>query len=215
MKKFISRFLAIALLVTMLPITALASTNEQMSDGFQNPWQFEFEDQLTEISRIDFVDRNGNPLMRSGLVAHEDIADMFLTSEIVYVDENGGRVVARHFTDAAGLRTARNVSGTKTHRVEISRTWATNQVQKRWASGSFTYNSSANTVTVSNAAGGVNDISGVTVSNKRTTTGSGTTFILGLGRAWREVSFTFDTTNAAGLKSSWSVRSRVHSNGNS
>ena len=207
-----------AMTIPSFGISAYANNGSVAIDsGFQNPWQVGFDESMTEIERIDYVDANGNALMRSGLIEHEEKSGMFLTNKVTYIDEYGDIVVMRYFTDAEGLRQSSSravVSGTKTHMVEATHNWNT-ATQTRWVSGTFTYDSEKNTVSVSDQSGGVNNVSGITVSNRSTEVNYGSTLILGLGRRWGEVSYTFDTKNSIGNTRSFSVRARVNSQGNS
>jgi hypothetical protein len=193
--------------------TYVVYANEYV-DAFPNMWYVNGE--IVEISRTNFVDTNGNPLSRMGLIPHEEYGNLFLTTEIVFIDEFGYEETKRMFACASALMSARSASGSGTHRVEIDRLLNlghSNVIETRWAQGHFTYHQGNNTVTVSNAIGGVTDVPNMRITNRSTTTSSGTTW-LGLGVFWRQVDFSFTSTNAIGGSRDLSVSARVRADGN-
>lgn len=199
------KFLVMLLLSAnvFLPVTINAMEHE---GNLQVVWYIEDDTNLTEISRIDHVDIYGNTSSNS-FIYHEEYSDLVLLSEIIFIDEYGNEVVERHFTDNPIW--GRSASGSGTHRVERTNSWATG-TETRWAEGFFSYNQSNNTVSVSNVRSGVRAPSNTRVTNISRTTNRGTSI---LGREWREVRINYTITNPYGISQNRSVHARVYSNG--
>jgi len=181
------------------------------SSGIHVHWYEDGED-LTELYRVDFVDINTFDELRARtLIRHADYPELILVTEITYFDNiNQENVVERQFMDVSAIISSRNASGSGNHRVERDHSWGAGSIQTRWASGFFEYNSSNNTARVRNNAGGVNSVSGITVSNQVRSTNTGRTL---LGRNWAEANFSFSTRNPAGMTRNFSINARVEANG--
>lgn len=130
-------------------------------------------------------------------------------SVTTYVDDDGNTVTERTFI-ALDDNITRAKSGSGWYKNEKTKEWAGGGVSTYYAQGYFTWGDGD--VSVSSASGGISSVSGITFTNKNTSSGTGQYGYIFNKYAY--VTFSCTATNGAGLSQDLSVTIRVSESGN-
>ncbi len=130
-------------------------------------------------------------------------------SVTTYIDEDGSAVIEKAYV-VLDDRMSRSKSGSGWYKNEKIKEWVGGSVSTYYAQGYFTWGDSD--VSVSNISGGISSVSGITISNRKTSSGTGKYGYLFNKFAY--VTFSCTATNPAGMSHDLSVTIRVSESGN-
>lgn len=130
-------------------------------------------------------------------------------SVTTYVDEDGSTVTEKVYVVLDDSMT-RAKSGSGWYKNEKTKEWVGGSVSTYYAQGYFTWGDGD--VSVSNTSGSISSVSGITVSNRNTSSGTGRYGYLFNKFAY--VTFSCTVTNPVGMSQDLSVTIRVSESGN-
>lgn len=128
---------------------------------------------------------------------------------ITYIDDDGCTVTEKMYLVLDEKQT-RDKSGSGWYKNEKTKEWTGGSTSTYYAQGYFTWGDGD--VSVTSASGGISSVSGITISNRSTTSGTGRYGYLFNKYAY--VTFSCTATNSIGLSQDFSVTIRVSESGN-
>lgn len=155
---------------------------------------FAYSENVIALERInEFPDDFGNPI-----------------SETSYVDEEGAFVTEKIYFVSDSNPMARGKSGSGWYKNEKTKEWEGGSKTIYYAQGYFVWGNGE--VNVSNTSGGVTEVEGITISERKLSSGKGQ--YLWVFNNYAYVTFSFKATNFVGMGSDYSVTIRISESGN-
>ncbi|MGN1332302.1 MAG: hypothetical protein ACI4V0_06025 [Lachnospiraceae bacterium] len=129
---------------------------------------------------------------------------------ITYLEEDGSQITERIYFYPDTSSNTKSKSGTGWYKNEKTKTWTSGETTTYYAQGYFTWANGE--VSVQSPSGSATEVSGVTLSNKSLTHGTGKYGYLFNNFAY--VTYSFTATTDFGMSSDLSVTIRISESGN-